>query len=268
MALTCARCALSPLKNRQRISTGVATLGQRIARSKQRFVRANPYQVPSRADSPIAWSGTARSLLYSTTVIRPLRRGNHAPRSCQRGDLPRPFTLRLAPGADVAGFWGMAVARFAARGTHSPPATGAVGRPGPGAVEPRLIREGSALVQRAVAAARSALHHQAAIAPCTQTQQCQRRLDQIVALYDLLTRAEPSPVIELNRAVRRDARWSRVGSQFDRAILARGDLKITISPMRHGGSLPSTGRNATPVAYERALALPNKGPKAVFGAPA
>ncbi|HEV2220112.1 MAG TPA: DUF6596 domain-containing protein, partial [Casimicrobiaceae bacterium] len=67
-----------------------------------------------------------------------------------------------------------------------------------------LIAEGSALVERALAAghvgaytiqaAIAAVHARAARAEATDW-------GRIVELYDLLLRAEPSPVVELNRAV-------------------------------------------------------------------
>ena len=48
---------------------------------------------------------------------------------------------------------------------------------------------------------------------------------QIVALYDLLARAEPSPVVELNRAVAVAMRdGPAAGLELIDAILARGDL--------------------------------------------
>src|SRR5262249_15475113 len=66
------------------------------------------------------------------------------------------------------------------------------------------IAEGSALVERALSsrqigsytmqAAIAAVHSQAATAAATDW-------GQIVALYEVLLRAEPSPVVELNRAV-------------------------------------------------------------------
>jgi RNA polymerase sigma-70 factor (ECF subfamily) len=67
-----------------------------------------------------------------------------------------------------------------------------------------LIAEGSALVQRALASRRfgpytiqaaiAAVHAEAASATATDWAQ-------IVGLYDVLMRADPSPVVELNRAV-------------------------------------------------------------------
>ncbi len=90
------------------------------------------------------------------------------------------------------------------------------------------IVEGRALVERAFAsesvgthaiqAAISAVH---AVAPDAAATDWSR----IVALYDLLARAEPSPIVELNRAVAVAMRDEpTAGLKLIDAILARGDL--------------------------------------------
>jgi RNA polymerase sigma-70 factor (ECF subfamily) len=95
-----------------------------------------------------------------------------------------------------------------------------------------LIEEGLALVDRALAAdhygpytvqaAIVAVHAEAPSAAATDW-------GKIVALYDVLAQAEPSPVVELNRAVAMAMReggpqgWA-MGVDLIDAILARGDL--------------------------------------------
>jgi RNA polymerase sigma-70 factor (ECF subfamily) len=92
-----------------------------------------------------------------------------------------------------------------------------------------FISEGLSLVERAltsrrfgpytVQAAIAAVHAEAASAAATDW-------PQIVALYDLLLRIDPSPVIELNRAVAVAMRHGpAAGLDLIEAILARGDLK-------------------------------------------
>jgi RNA polymerase sigma-70 factor (ECF subfamily) len=92
-----------------------------------------------------------------------------------------------------------------------------------------FISEGLSLVERAltsrrfgpytVQAAIAAVHAEAASAAATDW-------SQIVALYDLLLRIDPSPVIELNRAVAVAMRHGpAAGLDLIEAILARGDLK-------------------------------------------
>jgi RNA polymerase sigma-70 factor (ECF subfamily) len=91
-----------------------------------------------------------------------------------------------------------------------------------------FISEGLSLVERAltsrrfgpytVQAAIAAVHAEAASAAATDW-------SQIVALYDLLLRIDPSPVIELNRAVAVAMRHGpAAGLDLIEAILARGDL--------------------------------------------
>jgi RNA polymerase sigma-70 factor (ECF subfamily) len=92
-----------------------------------------------------------------------------------------------------------------------------------------FISEGLSLVERAltsrrfgpytVQAAIAAVHAEAASAAATDW-------SQIVALYDPLLRIDPSPVIELNRAVAVAMRHGpAAGLDLIEAILARGDLK-------------------------------------------
>ena len=90
------------------------------------------------------------------------------------------------------------------------------------------IRDGSALVERALAAPQVGPYTiQAAIAAVHASAPHAAATDwaQIVALYDLLARAEPSPVIELNRAVAVAMRdGPSAGLVLIDAILGRGDL--------------------------------------------
>ncbi|HET7097770.1 MAG TPA: DUF6596 domain-containing protein, partial [Casimicrobiaceae bacterium] len=90
------------------------------------------------------------------------------------------------------------------------------------------IREGSALVTRALAsrqagpyalqAAIAAVHAEAATAAATDW-------DEVVGLYGALLAADPSPVIELNRAVAVAMRdGPAAGLAIVEAILDRGDL--------------------------------------------
>ena len=90
------------------------------------------------------------------------------------------------------------------------------------------IAEGMALVERALSSRRfgpytlqaaiAAVHAEAPTAAATDWAQ-------IVGLYDALVRAEPSPVVELNRAVAVAMRdGPEAGLALIDAILARGDL--------------------------------------------
>jgi RNA polymerase sigma-70 factor, ECF subfamily len=91
--------------------------------------------------------------------------------------------------------------------------------------------------------------------------------DQIVTLYDLLVRAEPSPVIELNRAVALAMRdGPEAGLSLINAILARGDLDgYYLAHAARADLCRRLGHTAEArVAYERALNLAQQGPERRF----
>jgi RNA polymerase sigma-70 factor (ECF subfamily) len=91
-----------------------------------------------------------------------------------------------------------------------------------------LIDEGVALVERSLASRRFGPYTlQAAIAAVHAEASCPAATDwaQIVGLYDVLQRASPSPVVELNRAVAIAMRDTpAAGLTLIDAILSRGDL--------------------------------------------
>jgi len=123
------------------------------------------------------------------------------------------------------------------------------------------IDEGAALVERALAmrrigpyllqAAIAAVHAQAPIAEATDWRE-------IVGLYDVLLRLEPSPVVELNRAVAVSMRdGPEAGLALVDALLERGELKeYRLAHAARADLNRQLGRNAAArTAYEHALAL-------------
>jgi RNA polymerase sigma-70 factor, ECF subfamily len=133
-----------------------------------------------------------------------------------------------------------------------------------------LIAEGSALVERALVsrqvgpyalqAAIAAVHAEATNTDATDWAQ-------IVGLYDILLRLDPSPVVELNRAVgvaMRDG--PTAGLAAVDAILARGEL--TDYHLAHAARADLCRRlgmtNEARAAYRRALALTRQGPERRF----
>jgi RNA polymerase sigma-70 factor (ECF subfamily) len=132
------------------------------------------------------------------------------------------------------------------------------------------IREGTALVQRALAAAEVGPYSiQAAIAAVHANAPSSAETDwrQIVALYDLLLRAEPSPVVELNRAVAVAMRdGAEAGLTLVDTILARGDLQgYHLAHATKADLCRRLGRKAEAcAAYERALSLTQQGPERRF----
>jgi RNA polymerase sigma-70 factor (ECF subfamily) len=132
------------------------------------------------------------------------------------------------------------------------------------------IAEGKALVERALASRRFgpytlqaaivAVHAEAPTAGATDWAQ-------IVALYDALARLEPSPVVELNRAVAVAMRdGPAAGLALIDAILERGDLAdYYLAHSSRAELCRRLGRTAEArAAYERALALTRQEPERRF----
>jgi RNA polymerase sigma-70 factor, ECF subfamily len=90
---------------------------------------------------------------------------------------------------------------------------------------------------------------------------------QIVGLYDILVRAEPSPVVELNRAVAVAMRdGPEAGLTLIDSILARGDLaQYHLAHAAHADLCRRLGKTAEARAsYERALDLTRQEPERRF----
>jgi RNA polymerase sigma-70 factor, ECF subfamily len=210
-----------------------STLAQRIVRAKQKIRDARiPYQVPSQADLPERLGSVLRVIYlvfnegYTASSGDELTRHDLSAEAIRLGRL----LLDLLPEVEVMGLLALMLLHDSRRAARSSP-TG----------EPVLmddqdrslwnraqIMEGMALVERAltsrrfgpytVQAAISAVHAEALSAAATDWQE-------IVGLYDVLTRMEPSPVVELNRAVAVAMRdGPAAGLEIIDAILKRGDL--------------------------------------------
>jgi RNA polymerase sigma-70 factor (ECF subfamily) len=133
-----------------------------------------------------------------------------------------------------------------------------------------LIQEGLALVERAFASRRIGPYTlQAAIAAVHARAVEFEATDwsEIVGLYDVLLRAEPSPVVELNRAVAVAMRdGPQEGLKLVDAILARGDLQdYHLAHAARADLCRRLGRTAEArAAYQRALSLSKQGPERRF----
>ena len=133
-----------------------------------------------------------------------------------------------------------------------------------------LIAEGISLVERALSSRRfgpytlqaaiAAVHAEAATADATDWAQ-------IVGLYDVLARADHSPVIELNRAAAIAMRdGPAAGLVIIDAILARGDLDgYYLAHSARADLCRRLGRvDEARAAYQRALALVRQEPERRF----
>jgi RNA polymerase sigma-70 factor (ECF subfamily) len=132
------------------------------------------------------------------------------------------------------------------------------------------IAEGSALVQRALASRRFGPYTlQAAIAAVHAEAPAAEDTDwgQIVGLYEVLLRIEPSPVVELNRAAAVAMRdGPAAGLALVDAILARGDLgQYYLAHSARADLCRRLGRtDEARSAYRRALELTRQEPERRF----
>jgi RNA polymerase sigma-70 factor (ECF subfamily) len=133
-----------------------------------------------------------------------------------------------------------------------------------------LIAEGAALVERAIASRRfgpytlqaaiAAVHAEAPTAAATDWRQ-------IAGLYDVLLRADPTPIVELNRAAAVAMHEGpAAGLALVDAILARGELiDYALAHAARADLCRRLGRTGDARAsYERALALTRQEPQRRF----
>jgi RNA polymerase sigma-70 factor (ECF subfamily) len=132
------------------------------------------------------------------------------------------------------------------------------------------IAQGSALVQRALSSRRFGPYTlQAAIAAVHAEAESAAATDwgQIVGLYDVLARVDPSPVVELNRAAAVAMRdGPAAGLALIDAILAQGDLAdYHLAHSARADLCRRLGRTADArAAYQRALELTRQEPERRF----
>jgi RNA polymerase sigma-70 factor (ECF subfamily) len=136
--------------------------------------------------------------------------------------------------------------------------------------KPELIAEGRDLVERSLRSRRFGVYTiQAAILAVHAEAKRASETDwaQIVALYDVLLRADASPLVELNRAVAiamRDDICS--GLSIIDAILERGDLSdYHLAHSARGEFLRRLGKHhEARIAFEQALSLAKQEPEQRF----
>ena len=251
------------------------TLAQRIVRAKNKIRDDKiPYQVPSPSELPERLDAVLQVIYlmfnegYSASAGDALTRPDLSAEAVRLGRL----LLELLPEPEVMGLLAMMLLHESRRAARTTPDGDLVllDQQDRSLWNRSLIEEGVALVERAFAfrrlgpytlqAAISALH---AEAPSTD----KTDWAEIAALYHLLMRIHPSPVVELNRAVAVAMRdGPAAGLAIVDNILARGDLQnYYLSYSVRADLYRRLGRKDEARSdYQRALSLTQQGPEQRF----
>jgi len=255
--------------------TAPPTLAQRIVRAKNKIrVAKIPYDVPPRDALPERLDSVLHVIYlvfnegYSASSGASLTRHDLSAEAIRLGRL----LVELLPEPEAIGLLALMLLHDSRRTARTSP-TGELillDAQDRSVWDRELIAEGSALVTRALSSRRFgpytlqaaivALHAEAPDAASTDWAE-------IVGLYDVLARVEPSPVIELNRAVAIAMRdGPAAGLALIEALLERGEL----TAYQHAHSARADlcrrlGRTSEArAAYERALALTHLEPERRF----
>jgi RNA polymerase sigma-70 factor, ECF subfamily len=252
-----------------------ATLAQRIVRAKAKIRHAGiPYQVPFLAELPERLAAVLSVIYlifnegYAASSGATLTRADLSEEAIRLGRL----LVELLPDAEAMGLLALMLLQESRRCARSAPTGDLI------LLEDQdrtlwnqdLIREGQAWVERSlrspdfgsytIQAAIAAVHGAATAATATDW-------DQIVALYDVLMRAEPSPIVGLNRAVAVAMRdGPAAGVALIDQILAQGDLAdYHLAHASRADLCRRLGRkDEARAAYQRSLMLAKQDPERRF----
>jgi RNA polymerase sigma-70 factor (ECF subfamily) len=268
-------CGLATEEIARAFLAAAPTLAQRIVRAKAKIRDARiPYRVPERAELPDRLDSVLRVVYlvfnegYSASAGASLTRHDLSGEAIRLARL----LVELLPEPEAIGLLALMLLHESRRGarTSSDGDVILLEQQDRSLWNRAQIDEGLALVERALAAQQVGPYAlQAAIAAVHA--QAQRAEDtdwrQIVALYDLLLRAEPSPIVELNRAVAIAMRdGPEAALALVDAILARGELSnYHPAHAARAEMCRRLGRNAEArAAYHRVLALVRQEPERRF----
>jgi len=268
-------CGLTTEEIAQAFLSAAPTLAQRIVRAKAKIRDARiPYQVPEpdqraeRLDSVLRVVYLVFNEGYSASSGQSLTRIDLSGEAIRLGRL----IVELLPEPEAMGLLALMLLQESRRAARTSPGGELVllSDQDRSLWNRDQIAEGSALVTRSLASQRfgpytlqaaiAAVHADAMSADATDW-------DEIAGLYDVLLRIEPTPVVELNRAVAIAMRDGPAeGLALIESLLARGDLKdYHLAHAARADLCRRLGRTAhARASYKRALALARQSPERRF----
>ena len=268
-------CGLTTEEIAHAYLTTPPTVAQRIVRAKAKIRDARiPYQLPSVPDLPERLDTVLHVIYlvfnegYSASSGESLVRHDLSAEAIRLGRL----LVELLPEPEATGLLALMLLHESRRAARTGPAGELVllDDQDRSRWSQEQIAEGRTLVERALASRRfgpytlqaaiAAVHAEASSAAATDW-------PQIVGLYDVLLRADPSPVIELNRAAAVALRdGPAAGLALIDAILARGELgDYHLAHSARADLCRRLGRTTDArTSYERALALTRQEPERRF----
>jgi RNA polymerase sigma-70 factor (ECF subfamily) len=268
-------CGLTTEEIAHAFLTPAPTLAQRIVRAKAKIRDARiPYRVPELSEMPERLDSVLRVIYlvfnegYSASSGETLTRHDLSAESIRLGRL----MMDLLPEPEVLGLLALMLLNESRRLARSSPSGDLIllQDQDRSRWNRQQIAEGVSLVERALSSRRFGPYSiQAAIAAVHAEAHDTNGTDwpQIVGLYDLLLRMEPSPVIELNRAVALAMRdGPEAGLVLVDSILARGDLAdYRLAHAARADFCRRLGRSGEArAAYQRALQFTSTGPERRF----
>ena len=268
-------CGLTTEEIAQAFLSAAPTLAQRIVRAKAKIREANiPYEVPAPDELPERLDSVLRVVYlvfnegYSASSGQSLTRLDLSGEAIRLGRL----LVELLPEPEAIGLLALMLLQESRRAARTSPEGELVllSDQDRSLWNRDQISEGSALVEKALISRRfGAYTLQAAIAAvhAEAPQADATDWNEIVGLYDVLLRFDPSPVVELNRAVAVTMRdGPAAGLALIDAILARGDLRdYHLAHAAHADLCRRLGRTAQARrSYQRALALARQEPERRF----